>query len=138
MNTRLIYKMPSGQIRVVVPANSGKTLSEIKARAEQADPSLQGNFLKEEDVSNLPTREFRNQWRDNAGVVQVDATLETEERWKRIRKTRDALLKDTDGEVTKALEAGSPNVDLSTYRQTLRDIPQSQSDPKNITWPVKP
>ena len=25
-----------------------------------------------------------------------------------------------------------------TYRQDLRDIPQKQTDPTNITWPTKP
>ena len=37
--------------------------------------------------------------------------------------------------MTKALETGEDAADLRTYRQKLRDIPQSQSNPFSITWP---
>lgn len=60
-------------------------------------------------------------------------------RWKQAREERDILLNKTDHLVMIAVENGEPVSDeLKTYRQTLRDIPQTYNDPKDIVWPMKP
>lgn len=55
------------------------------------------------------------------------------------RTQRDALLKETDWVVIKAMESGQAiHSDWATYRQALRDIPQQLLFPIQIDWPVKP
>ena len=64
----------------------------------------------------------------------------TEQLWNRVRDRRDALLTQSDILVLpdrwNSYTEQKQNA-LSTYRQALRDI-TTQSDPKNITWPVLP
>jgi len=54
---------------------------------------------------------------------------------KSLREKRDKLLAETDW-------MGNSDVAMSdewkTYRQNLRDLPTTTSDPSNPTWPVKP
>ena len=67
-------------------------------------------------------------------------TPTTEQLWNRVRVRRDALLTQSDILVLpdrwNSYTEQKQNA-LSTYRQALRDI-TTQSDPKNITWPVLP
>jgi len=51
------------------------------------------------------------------------------------RATRDELLKATDHY---GLSDVTMSADMATYRQALRDVPQQESFPGNITWPTKP
>lgn len=61
------------------------------------------------------------------------------ESWGRVRNHRDILMKETDwtqtADVPLSVEKQSEFV---TYRQVLRDIPQQDIEPDNITWPEKP
>ena len=63
----------------------------------------------------------------------VDQT--DEEQWASIRAERDSKLMDSDW-------MGFSDVTMSsawkTYRQALRDLPASESDPDDITWPTEP
>ena len=73
--------------------------------------------------------------------VKVESTTTDEqtalstEQWAEIRTVRDQLLSETDWRASSDLTL--PDV-WKTYRQALRDIPSTQSDPFNITWPTKP
>ena len=51
------------------------------------------------------------------------------------RATRDELLKATDHY---GLSDVTMSADMATYRQALRDVPQQEGFPGNITWPTKP
>jgi hypothetical protein len=57
------------------------------------------------------------------------------EQWASIRAERDSKLIDSDWR-------GMSDVTMSsawkTYRQALRDLPASESDPDDITWPTEP
>lgn len=57
------------------------------------------------------------------------------EQWAEIRASRDIKLMESD-------YMGNSDVTMSdawkTYRQALRDLPASVSDPDDITWPTKP
>ena len=63
----------------------------------------------------------------------VDQT--DEEKWISIRDSRNAKLEESDWR-------GMSDVTMSsawkTYRAALRDLPASESDPDDITWPTKP
>ena len=58
--------------------------------------------------------------------------------WTNIRSTRDNLLKETDWMTIRAADTGvALSTEWAEYRQALRDITE-QTDPFDITWPVKP
>jgi hypothetical protein len=58
---------------------------------------------------------------------------------KSARDSRDTLLAECDWVVVMSLEAGRAiPIDLATYRQALRDIPQQAGFPAAIVWPAKP
>ena len=59
------------------------------------------------------------------------------ETWDDIRADRDQRLAETDW--TQTPDVPQETIwKWKTYRQDLRDIPQKQTDPNNITWPTKP
>ena len=63
----------------------------------------------------------------------------TAQKWVIVREERNIKLQETDWVVTKASETGvAVSDEWKTYRQALRQIPQTQTDPDNITWPTKP
>ena len=72
---------------------------------------------------------------------KVEATT-TDERttlinnqWSNIREERDEKLKETDWRASSDLTLSDA---WKNYRQALRDVPSSQSDPFAITWPTEP
>ena len=72
---------------------------------------------------------------------KVEATT-TDERttlinsqWSNIREERDEKLKETDWRASSDLTLSD---EWKNYRQALRDITTTQSDPYNITWPTPP
>ena len=74
-------------------------------------------------------------------TVRVDSTTSYEQtalinsEWVNIRSQRNFKLKDTDWRASSDITMSDA---WKTYRQTLRDIPSTQSDPFNITWPTEP
>jgi hypothetical protein len=55
------------------------------------------------------------------------------------RIVRDSRLQETDLKVLRFLEVGQPVPQaLIDYRQTLRDIPQTQDITKLVSWPTEP
>ena len=84
-------------------------------------------------------------WEDE-GESPVQADLEKEKPtiknilgFQKLRNERDLKLAETDWDVTKAKETGVAESDAwKTYRQALRDLPSTTSDPFNPTWPTKP
>tara|TARA_R110002012_G_scaffold318226_1_gene536041 strand:+ start:821 stop:1264 length:444 start_codon:yes stop_codon:yes gene_type:complete len=57
------------------------------------------------------------------------------EQWASIRAERDSKLMDSDWMANSDVTMSSA---WKTYRQALRDLPASKSDPDDITWPTKP
>ncbi|WP_345876426.1 tail fiber assembly protein [Shewanella algae] len=59
--------------------------------------------------------------------------------WDEIRKYRDYLVSKTDWtQMPDAPLDGAKKAEFTAYRQTLRDIPQTYSDPNSVVWPEKP
>lgn len=77
-------------------------------------------------------------------IVYKDSFLENEDKWDKVRIKRDELLRLSDQ------ESGVLWVDFwntkdevhrnawTLYRQALRDLPQSVSNPDDVSWPEKP
>lgn len=57
------------------------------------------------------------------------------EQMKALRSKRNQLLTETD---YLALADSTLTDEMSTYRQTLRDLPANTTDPANPVWPTKP
>jgi len=80
----------------------------------------------------------------NAEIAQLQASDPSEseitaQKWVMVRAERTRKLQETDWVVTKASETGVALSDeWKTYRQELRDLPATQTDVDNITYPTKP
>ena len=59
----------------------------------------------------------------------------TNKMWEGVRARRNRALKNSD---VMALQDRVMTNEQKAYRQALRDLPSTQSDPFNITWPTKP
>lgn len=56
--------------------------------------------------------------------------------WERLRLRRNSLLRDSD---YLALPDNPQNTQaMREYRQALRDLPSTTTDPRNAAWPVMP
>lgn len=58
--------------------------------------------------------------------------------WELIRSERDTLLSIVDKEIASALDVDIDVTPFRQYRQALRDIPQTFSNPEDVVWPQKP
>ena len=65
-----------------------------------------------------------------------EADIPNEWRWERIRIWRDKLLKDSDLRMIE--DAPWDKSAWANYRQALRDLPSTQSDPSKIVFPTPP
>ena len=64
-----------------------------------------------------------------------EQTALTDEKWIAIRLERDRRLQITDWRASSDLKLSD---DWKNYRNELRQIPQTQTDPYNIAWPTEP
>ena len=61
------------------------------------------------------------------------------QRWEEVRVQRNSLLTGSDWtQGNDSPLSTSKKTEWQTYRQALRDLPTSGSDPDAITWPTKP
>ena len=65
----------------------------------------------------------------------IPDTRTDEEKWFDIRIKRNELLEETD---FYALTDVTMTLEMTTYRQALRDITDTYSDPDSVIWPTKP
>lgn len=73
-------------------------------------------------------------------IAQLKASQPTAEeitarKWERVRAERNELLARTDWRASSDLTLTDAWRD---YREELRQVPQTQTDPDNITWPTEP
>lgn len=60
-------------------------------------------------------------------------------KWKTLRTERDDLIAKTDWTQMPDVPLDeAKQAEFATYRQTLRDIPQTYDDPDAVVWPDKP
>tara|TARA_Y100001973_G_scaffold27206_1_gene41114 strand:+ start:1247 stop:1780 length:534 start_codon:yes stop_codon:yes gene_type:complete len=88
-------------------------------------------------VSDLDGTHYHLKW-DGSKIIKNDDALtayQTAEKWKNIRSDRNRRLVETD---YLALKDNTLSTAMKEYRTKLRSVPQDNSDPDNITWPVKP
>lgn len=108
------------------------------------------NVCEVEDINNVPsfligedqvlatdhTGSVGDTWNGssyNSFIEIIPPT--TEEKWNSVREVRNKLLAETD---FYALSDVTMTTEMSNYRQALRDLPSTQSDPDDIVFPTKP
>lgn len=64
-----------------------------------------------------------------------DSIADSNFKWKSIREKRNKLLAETD---FYALSDVTMTTEMSNYRQQLRDLPSSTSNPDDVVFPTKP
>ena len=69
-------------------------------------------------------------------LTEAELTQKTNQKWDRIRNKRNYLLSESDW--TQVADAPGDKAAWATYRQALRDLPASGSDPDALTWPTSP
>ena len=78
------------------------------------------------------------EWIDNSWVVREANEAELAIKWQEVRTQRNILLAETDSKILKYLEVGQAVPEnIVAYRQALRDLPQSQTNPFSIVWPIE-
>lgn len=71
-------------------------------------------------------------------LADIDAAFNVE-KWTSIRKKRDKLMFEADWtQVSDCPLSTEKKAEFMAYRQILREIPQTYSDPDNVVWPEKP
>ena len=108
------------------------------------------NVCEVEDINNVPsflvgegqvlatdhTGEIEDTWNGSSYDKPVIPDTRTdEEKWNTIRNERNELLKQTD---FYALSDVTMTTEMSNYRQQLRDLPSSASNPDDVVFPEKP
>ena len=95
---------------------------EIMQTGVYGTPSLELVCEWDDDVATFPTADEMN-----AAVVKGN--------WDRARQERNELLAATD---FYALTDVPMSADMTTYRQALRDLPESVENSEDVVWPEKP
>ncbi|WP_229333387.1 phage tail assembly chaperone [Grimontia hollisae] len=60
------------------------------------------------------------------------------EDWLKVTSLRNSLLSEADNLVNTAVDNGLDAAPYRQYRQALRDIPQTFTNPEDVVWPQKP
>lgn len=155
---RILYTRPDGGVSVVCPTKEylAQFPTELGGLAAVIAKDVPGDATDVricEGVDLPPSRRFRDCWRRvGTGLPQVDMLLARTQRMNEVRWQRGPKLTKSDVDLLKALEAGNTTLQasLKTYRQALRDIPQTQqaamdacTTPEQLetwapTWPTDP
>ena len=109
--------------------------------------TTQDNIIKRKtDNAYIPMDESNKDYQEylewvaegnTADAADTPPTPTLDQQWAIVRADRDLRLKETDW--TQTPDVPQETIwKWKTYRQDLRDIPQKQTDPNNITWPTKP
>ena len=69
-------------------------------------------------------------------LTEWELGQKTTKKWNSVRAQRDQLLANSDW--TQVADAPGDKAAWATYRQALRDLPSTGSDPDALTWPTSP
>ena len=118
---------------------SGEDYEIVETDAPLSYQNEEGNTITFNQSGHIEGQNYFLKW-DGSKIIKDDDALtsyQTAEKWKRIRNDRNRRLAETDHMALADTSASMSN-DMKLYRQRLRNIPQENSDPDNITWPDKP
>ena len=123
------YYTDCDYLRTAIPKNVAILSLDPDAKFTTAD-YLDGNgeqiIWDSDNAKDQPTDE---------AIAAEQARLLALEPMRMLRRNRDALLAETDWMANSDLTMSD---EWKAYRQALRDMPATESDPSNPTWPTKP
>jgi len=93
-----------------------------------------------DQVENVDPYKDDDKWYTQKVTAYVEPTPEEptdEQKWAAIRTQRYEKLRECDYVVLEDSQVSNKDA-WKTYRQALRDVPQNNNDPSNITWPIEP
>ena len=93
----------------------------------------------EKAVEVTPVKDEYGRWRQTWAIQPMTASevvARTEQEWAAVRNMRGWKLASTDW--TQLADSPADDLVWAAYRQDLRDLPQTQTDPFNIVWPEPP
>jgi hypothetical protein len=110
--------------------------------------SVVENICEVEDINNAPsflinegqvlatdhTGDIGDTW-NGSSYNKIASEMSSEDKWKEIRMIRNKRLAETD---YLALSDNTMSAEMISYRQTLRDLPSSTSNPDDVVFPTKP
>lgn len=98
---------------------------------------------REEEVSCIPFDPANTDYQAYlAWLEEGNTPLPAEEEdaptvtWEQIRAKRDQLIRESDWTMTS--DASVDQAQWASYRQILRDLPQTYSNPEDVVWPTVP
>ncbi len=120
------YKRPEGigidDFGFALSSFNPEAFGGLEGSGEYGTDSYEQIAIWDDDIVDFPTVEEMQQ----ASLVG---------NWKRVRKQRAKLLAETDwmanSDVTMSEE-------MTAYRQALRDLPQTYTEPTDVVWPTNP
>tara|TARA_B100000614_G_scaffold69127_1_gene61404 strand:- start:94 stop:444 length:351 start_codon:yes stop_codon:yes gene_type:complete len=71
------------------------------------------------------------------GVLTPPSNEITSQDWDKFRSSRNKKLQQSDWTQSRDVSLSNDN-EWKTYRQALRDLPTSTTDPRSPSWPTKP
>ena len=105
-------------------------ISIIPAQAIQLTQAQYQGFLDDISAGKVPTV-------SNGQVVMQDPVITVT--WDDIRKRRDFLLQMSDwSQLPDAPLSTDQKAAWASYRQTLRNLPDTSPDPNSVSWPAQP
>ena len=119
--------------------NLKKDLTEIKTIKEKNGVKVFS--INEEQYDDLADGCDASESGDVITIIKSAEWLEnkTNEAWRKIRKERNQLLKDSDYIMVSDVPITTEKKEeWETYRQSLRDIPQDYDSPDEVVYPDKP
>lgn len=110
-----------------------------------------GGVQDKETGAFIPNSGGNRHWREYQEWLLVDGNTPdpefteqeiTDRAWNDLRSERTILLTKTDFMMSmdfyNNVLTSDQKIELSTYRQTLRDLPENTVDPASPSWPTKP
>jgi hypothetical protein len=126
-----------------IPVRTKQADTEDQAKACVATCVSKGDknafYFEDKVADGLEAWRQPQYWKvaDGSATLQqslVDST-ELADKWEKIRNQRNTKLAESDWRANSDVTMSSA---WKTYRQALRDLPASESDPDDITWPTEP
>lgn len=116
---------------------SAETLAEYSVYIGAVDPQPAYDHTK--NVSEGPFVLRDGVWTLTWAVANASSdeiAARVQDQWRNVRNNRNTLLASCDW--TQLADASVDNLAWAVYRQALRDLPQTHTDPFNIVWPTSP
>tara|TARA_R100001509_G_scaffold92697_1_gene53582 strand:+ start:876 stop:1253 length:378 start_codon:yes stop_codon:yes gene_type:complete len=116
------------------------TSNVVENICEVADINNIPSFLAQEGqvIATDHTGSIGDTWNGSSYDVPNNVDNKTDQqKWFYIRERRNKLLAETDWTQSRDVTLSNDSA-WKTYRQQLRDLPTSQSDPDDVVFPTKP